>query len=31
VKKFPDDPAEIPRLEAQIAEIEAELARLKGG
>lgn len=31
VKKFPDDPTEIPRLEGQIAEIEAELATLKGG
>ena len=31
VKKFPDDPQEIPRLEAQIAAIEAELQTLKGG
>jgi len=30
VKKFPDDPADVPRLEREIAAIEAELQRLKG-
>jgi hypothetical protein len=29
VRKFPDDPAEIPRLEKAIADIEAELEQLK--
>ena len=29
VKRFPDDPTEIPRIEKEIADIEAELARLK--
>ncbi len=29
VKRFPDDPSEAPRLEAEIAKLEAELAALK--
>ncbi len=29
VRKFPDDPADIPRLEKEIADIEAELEKLK--
>jgi hypothetical protein len=29
VKRFTDEPAEIPRLQEQIAKIEAELARLR--
>ncbi len=31
VHKFPDNPDDIPKLEQQIAAIEAELAKLKGG
>ena len=31
VRKFTDDPADIPRLEKEIADIEAELETLKGG
>jgi len=31
VKKFTDDPEEIPQLEGRIAEMDAELKTLKGG
>jgi hypothetical protein len=31
VRKFTDDPADIPKLEQAIAAIEAELEQLKGG
>ena len=29
VRRHPDDPAEIPKLEAELAAIEAEIAKLK--
>lgn len=31
VKRFTDDPAEIPKLEAELAQVEAEIATIRAG